>query len=114
MFYVFRQNNSGGSFDINDDVTQFVIIEADSAADANSRAVGIGIYFEGVDKDLDCGCCGDRWVEAWSEKGEPEPELYGQPIASYKPWFKPDGQPYAYIYYKDGRKEMFIQAEDGQ
>jgi hypothetical protein len=114
MFYVFRQNNSGGYFEINDDVTQFVIIEADGHEDANSRAVEIGIYFEGVDRDLDCSCCGDRWDEAWSGEGEPEPELYGKPVAAYKPWSHNPGQPYAYIYYKDGNKASFIQKEDGQ
>jgi hypothetical protein len=114
MFYVFRQNNSGGYFEINDDVTQFVIIEADNNNDANSRAVEIGIYFDGVDRDLDCGCCGDRWCEAWDTEGEPEPELYGQPIASYRPWSHKPGQPYAYVYYKDGSKWSFIQKEDGQ
>jgi hypothetical protein len=109
MFYTYRQNNSGGSFEINDAVTQFVIIEADNAAEANERAEAIGLYFDGVDEGLDCGCCGDRWSMSWGGDGEEEPELYGKPVAIYDPWFKPVGQPYAYVYYKDGSKTSFSQ-----
>lgn len=39
MFYTYRQNNSGGVFEVNDNVKHYVIIEADSAIEAwNSRA----------------------------------------------------------------------------
>ena len=107
MFYTYRQNNSGGSFYINDDVAQFVIIEADNAAEANERAEAIGLYFDGVDKDLDCGCCGDRWVEAWSDEGSEEPMIYGEPIATWSSWFNQPGEPYAHVYYKDGSKKTF-------
>lgn len=58
MFYVYRQNNSGGSFRppaIN------VIVEASSAVEADSIAEGVGIYFNGED---DCPCCGYRWDQA--------------------------------------------------
>lgn len=58
MFYFYSQNNSGGSFRppaIN------VIVEASSAAEADSIAEGLGLYFDGVG---DCSCCGDRWHKA--------------------------------------------------
>ena len=58
MFYVYRQNNSGGSFlppAVN------VIVEADNAAEADTIADGVGIYFNG---EGDCPCCGYRWSEA--------------------------------------------------
>lgn len=61
MFYVYRQNNSGGSFlppAVN------VIVEADNAAEADTIADGVGIYFNG---EGDCPCCGYRWSEADEE-----------------------------------------------
>lgn len=60
--YEFRQNNSGGIFDINKDVCAYVYIEAPDAHTANNLAeMYAGIYFDGVDNGIDCPCCGDRW-----------------------------------------------------
>lgn len=61
MYYIFDQNNSGGSFDVNDNVAEYVIIEANNNEEANDKAEDIGIYFNGVNQGLDCDCCGDRW-----------------------------------------------------
>ena len=58
MFYFYSQNNSGGSFRppaIN------VIVEASCAAEADTIAEGLGLYFDGIG---DCPCCGDRWHRA--------------------------------------------------
>lgn len=58
MFYVYRQNNSGGSFRppaVN------VIVEAPSAEEADTIAEGLDIYFSGIG---DCPCCGKRWNNA--------------------------------------------------
>jgi hypothetical protein len=63
-FYKFRQNNSGGSFDVNDTLASHVYLEADDAEHANFLAERKGIYFNGVDSDIDCSCCGDRWYSA--------------------------------------------------
>jgi uncharacterized UBP type Zn finger protein len=63
-WYEFRQNNSGGSFDIDGEIGKIVIIEAESADMANSFAESIGIYFNGVQKGYDCECCGSRWHKA--------------------------------------------------
>ena len=60
MFYTFKQNNSGGSFVIDDKVDVYVVIEANSSTHANERAVDIGIYFDGCYRGRDCSCCGDR------------------------------------------------------
>lgn len=78
-FYSFHQNNSGGNFiyQDNDALTHYVIIEADSADDANERAESIGIYFDGVDSDRDCPCCGDRWDRVSREYGTEVPMVYG-------------------------------------
>lgn len=61
-FYEYRQNNSGGSFDM--DLGKKVYIQATSPEKANSIAENNGIYFDGVYNDIDCSCCGDRWYEA--------------------------------------------------
>jgi len=83
MFYAFSQNNSGGSF--HDDhvsgVSKFVIIEADSADEANERAEAIGLYFNGCDDGRDCSCCGDRWYPTSKREGEEVPSIYGEPVS---------------------------------
>lgn len=76
-FYHFRQNNSGGSFDVNDNVNVHVLIQAHSASEANGRAEEIGIYFDGVEDGCDCDCCGDRWYRASEDDGELFPHFHG-------------------------------------
>lgn len=61
MFYFYNQNNSGGGFDLK---AENVIVEANSADEANTIAQTVGVYFYGVDEDgdyIDCECCGNRW-----------------------------------------------------
>jgi hypothetical protein len=60
-FFEYRQNNSGGSFDIDDNLTVRVIVEAKDQEQAIQIGENLGIYFDGCDKDMDCPCCGDRW-----------------------------------------------------
>jgi hypothetical protein len=62
-YYMWRQNNTGGSFVTDDDLSRFVVIQADSYADAEQKAFSFGIYYDGVDSGYDCECCGDRWRE---------------------------------------------------
>lgn len=111
-FYEFSQNNSGGSFDYdeNSGISHFVIVEADSADDANARAERIGLYFDGYG---DCECCGNRWYEQWDYQGSSDasevPTIYGVDVSSgvYTPagsfgmrWMKGyEG----FIHYADGR-----------
>ena len=64
-FWIFRQNNSGGSFvlDMTQGIGVWVIVEASSQAHALERAAAVGIYMDGVELGVDCPCCGDRWSE---------------------------------------------------
>lgn len=83
MFYNFRQNNSGGFLS----GPQFVIIEADSAEEANKIAEENDIYFDGVSKGFDCECCGDRWRRVYTDDGDAEPLIYGKPAEEYNDFF---------------------------
>lgn len=111
-FYTFQQNNSGGSFYFSESegVTTNVIIEAHTAEEANSRALDIGIYFDGT---WDCECCGYRWNEAWEDDGFEEPGIYAsgklhRPGGSYWYWNDPD----TFIHYLDGRLEAVDNLEE--
>jgi hypothetical protein len=65
MWYRFRQNNSGGSFVINDKVAVEVFIDAEDYIEANYKATRLGIYFNGCETGYDCPCCGDRWSQQY-------------------------------------------------
>ena len=60
--YEFHQNNSGGNWQEN--MAEVVVIEANSAQEANDKLVALGGYFDGVENGYDCECCGDRWYRA--------------------------------------------------
>jgi len=62
-FYMWSQNNSGGNFVVNDDLTWRVVIEANTYELAEDKALDFGIYYNGVEHHMDCDCCGDRWYE---------------------------------------------------
>lgn len=83
MFFTFSQNNSGGAFyeDHPTGVSKIVIIEAESADEANKRAEDIGLYFYGCDDGRDCSCCGDRWYPTSDRDGEKTPSIYGTPVS---------------------------------
>ena len=119
-FFDYRQNNSGGNFteDHRRGISVNVIVEADSAKDADDRAQGIGLYFDGCSSGRDCSCCGDRWYSqsGWGssgEEGDEVPSIYGEPIVigglhiekgmSIK-WA--DG-PEGYVHYLDGTFKSF-------
>lgn len=63
MFYEFNQNNSGGYFNVDKMVCHRIIIESNSYEEAMDKAESIGCYWNGVEKGIDCPCCGDRWYE---------------------------------------------------
>jgi hypothetical protein len=69
-FYHFRQNNSGGVFNIDDTrgIGVDVWIQAPSVEAAEQKAKSIGVYFDGCNSGLDCNCCGDRWYPLGSEE----------------------------------------------
>jgi hypothetical protein len=102
MFFTFRQNNSGGGYDRNANVDKYVIIEADTADDAWEAAKLIGLYDMGVDKGIDCECCGDRWNPSpW--RGRNVPSIYGEALTS-KGSATQAKQHSVVIHYADGRR----------
>lgn len=60
-YFEFSQNNSGGSFVEDENLGEYVLIEAEDLDKAIEIAEEIGIYFNGVTDERDCPCCGDRW-----------------------------------------------------
>ncbi|MHC8516834.1 DUF7296 family protein [Sporosarcina sp. ITBMC105] len=119
-FYEYQQNNSGGGFDVDDKICHRVLIEAISAEDADEKAQEMGIYFDGVERGIDCDCCGDRWYSGtqamsgvWSfnprvstaDKFENNIVLYAQYHADEWGWTIPDAR----IFYADGSvKEIYM------
>lgn len=63
MFYEFKQNNSGGYFEVNNNVCNRLIIESNNEFEAVEKAEILGVYFDGVENQRDCSCCGDRWYQ---------------------------------------------------
>lgn len=55
-WYTFRQNNSGGSFFIDETVDIYVVVEETTMKKAIKRARSITKNHRAY-----CGCCGDRW-----------------------------------------------------
>jgi len=114
MFYKFSQNNSGGFFDIDDTFAPYVLIEANTPAEANRKAEEIGIYFDGCEKDIDCPCCGDRWYEIWSgDVGTEFPMIRGLPVEESDDFeiLARDNDPCCHIYYADGTKKSYMWKE---
>ena len=89
-FYTFRQNNSGGMFGL---PAINVLVEADSANEANDIAELHGVYFDD-DYEVDCECCGQRWYRAteWDACEEP-----GEPYAWDQKWADIDGVPVSIV-----------------
>ena len=85
-FFTFNQNNSGGRFtyDESSGISEYVIIEAKNADQANDRAESIGLYFDGCSEEMDCPCCGDRWSRVWEGEGDDFPSLYGEDVFKAK------------------------------
>jgi hypothetical protein len=106
MFFLFNQNNSGGSFhlDKSTGITCYVIVEASNADEANRIAESLGIYFDGCDTGQDCECCGDRWYPVDSGDYKDSPEIYGKSVFDEDNKFhriEEDGFNVA-VHYKDG------------
>lgn len=106
-FFEFMQNNSGGSFIVDEHagIDTTVIIEATSADNANDRAIDIGLYFNGCDSGFDCPCCGDRWSPVWRNDGSEVPTIFGEPVTLT---MSTEFRRSAYIHYLDGRIEKVI------
>ena len=93
MFYSYHQNNSGGFFC---SPAIDVVIEADSAEEANRIAESKGLYFDGQG---DCDCCGNRWTEEFGSGEDSVPELYKESWYDSKVNYKVKRR---IVYFKDG------------
>lgn len=93
-FYEFNQNNSGGHFDVDDNVCHRVIIEAKDEHHALELFEPMIEYQSGS-----CPCCGERWylsadevkLDEWKEKGYPV-GVYSHYDKPEERWFKLYGE----------------------
>lgn len=88
MFWTFGQNNNKGIYlgvdKENNQVSQYVIIEAEDADKANKFAKMIGIYFNNAEDDCKAAhCCGTRWHKVTEGDGTLEPSIYDNLPANY-------------------------------
>ena len=100
-FWHFSQNNSGGETVVDEGrgLGHHVVIEAQSVRDANDRALGVGLYFDGRG---DCDCCGNRWHPLYKHhEGDALPSVYGIPVWAKTDWLGGT----VFIHYLDGSKE---------
>lgn len=113
MFYHYSQNNSGGSFHFDKaaGITVHVVVEADSAQEADTIAEHIGLYFDGSN---DCECCGARWDSAvdYGDCGKPQPSVYdkvlGQKVTDKYgsiAWMKEGCE--TVVHFKNGVKQWY-------
>lgn len=111
MWFCYTQNNSGGSFIFykSGGITHHVLIEADDAEAANERALHIGLYWDGADKDVDrdCPCCGDRWHRARDDEATKEPLIYDEDARNYDgyAWMKKGKE--IVLHHANGKIEWF-------
>lgn len=113
MFYTYRQNNPGGFTQRDPDlgITDIVIIEADNAQHADYRATNIGLYFNGVDRNIDCDCCGNRWERKYTmfdgdeSEGDDVPTYCGTEVITVGRHAK---DIHGYIHYLDNRIVPFV------
>lgn len=94
-FYEFNQNNSGGSFDVDENICHRVVIEAFNQEEAISK---IKPMIENQSES--CPCCGDRWsiyypeevnFSEFKEKGYPV-EVYSHYEDAEDRWFSLYGE----------------------
>ncbi len=65
MIYSFRQNNSGGYYNL--PAKHIIVKDAKDSEHATEIALASGMYLGGVAAGTDCSCCGDRWYGIDSE-----------------------------------------------
>lgn len=80
-WFTYDQNNSGGFFIDNDQVSHLICIQANTAEEANAKAQNIVTYYSDF-----CECCGERWYICEREgDGADVPSQYGKPLADQDP-----------------------------
>lgn len=100
-WFEFSQNNSGGNFVVDENVSEFVFVQAASAEDA------IEIAEQFCDNGDSCECCGDRWsfyLYGDGRSGYNEPMIYGQPLALFSSSFT---KSFSRLHHYDGRVESY-------
>jgi hypothetical protein len=106
-FFIWNQNNSGGHFVVDDNLTWRVVIEADTYKQAEYKALNLGIYYNGCDDGRDCSCCGDRWYNGSELDTENQTLVeYLQEYADEYGWESPS----VIIHYADGTKGTITKA----
>jgi hypothetical protein len=105
-FFTYRQNNSGGHWVVDENLSVVVIVEAHNSAVANDLAETIGVYFDGVG---DCDCCGYRWTECDEEDATDIPMVHSRTVAEYMASEYVHSRLYheVVVHYLDGKKETF-------
>lgn len=88
-FYEFSQNNSGGSFDVDENVCHRVVIEAASEEEAIKKMEPLI-----ENQSSSCPCCGDRWTLYADEINIDDINKAGYPVRIY-------------THYKDYEKRWF-------
>lgn len=85
-FYLFDQNNSGGFFDVNENVCHRVVIEAADESQAQS------IFAPMIkDQSASCPCCGDRWSPEYADEIDlDEYKKTGYPVGVYDFYDNPE------------------------
>ncbi len=109
-FFMFNQNDSGGSFELTSKVCHRVVIEAETYEDAEKKAFELGVYY-GVDEGVDCYCCGDRWYAGDLVELNVNETIvsYCQRLANEYGRTVPDIR----IFYADGAvKEIFVEKKE--
>lgn len=100
-FYQNRINGCGWEIDEEEHTSRYVIIEADSADDANQRARKLGMGHEA------------RWPKVGEASSDEVPSVFGEPIGALEQ--PPDrfnvtveiDRPLATVHYQDGHVETF-------
>lgn len=69
--WVFKQNNSFGQLV----GAGAIVVLAPSMLSAVRTAKKQGVYFRGVDRGVDCPCCGDRWRAPEEATGDEVAEM---------------------------------------
>lgn len=109
--YEIGQNNSGGYFDVDENVCRIVVVEARDAEHAQQR---LWPMIDG--QSSSCPCCGERWSIEWLSEAdaisvEPGDENeYFQRRADEWGWTAPAIR----VHYLDGTKKEFFSKQSNK
>lgn len=115
-WYEYTQNNSGGGFEVTENLAHRLFIEAEGGEEADLKAQRLGVYFDGCDEGVDCPCCGDRWYHGQEVKYPLDygdglvfnsVESHAQFLADRYGWTSPD----AYIHYANGKSSAIYKSK---